>query len=619
EEERDRFFTTSLDMLGIVGMDGYFKRLNPAFSAILGYSEAELLSRPFMELIHPDDREATQRLATQLEQGGNLMGFENRYLRQDGTWCWLEWKTVSFPEERLIYVAARDITERKATEVSLYQTNEELERRVDERTRELAVANGALQVENVEHRTTTASLMQMAEAYRKSQETAEAASRAKSEFMSHMSHELRTPLNAILGFGQILQSANLEDEEKEQVKQILNGGWHLLDLIDEILDISRVEAGKLDLVLEVVPLVEVLSESCALVGPLAAQRGITINSEGFQKQEIYVVADRQRIKQVLINLISNGIKYNRENGSVFFALEPNSDGRVRLGVRDTGQGLSSEDLAKLFVPFERLGASKAGIDGTGLGLVLSKHLLSSMDGGLEVESTEGVGSTFWLELPTSSHASPTIALSDVTAFPTWSLQRAPHSYRVLSIEDDSSNQRLVQQLLSSRTEIDFRGAPTGQVGLRLAFELQPHLILMNLNLPDMTGTEVLQQLRRNETTRKTPVIVVSADARHANIEMILAQGATDYLTKPYTMAQMMAVINKALTSTLPSQLLEEEDTLNDDGMPRSLRILVAEDNSVNQKIIAHQLKKMGHAVDVCTDGHAAVGAWQSGQYDLILM
>ncbi|RYG75269.1 PAS domain S-box protein, partial [bacterium] len=613
EEERDRFFTLSIDMLAIVSRDGWFKRFNPAFESTLGYSAAELMAMPLIDIVHPDDKERTQAQVDKLENDSTDFNITNRNICSDGTIKWLSWHVVI--HEDLFYVVAHDISRIVEAENALRQTNEGLEQKVAARTSELARANDELRVENVERQMTLAALRQVADAYRLAKDESDAASKAKSEFLSRMSHELRTPLNAILGFGQILQQAGLPQEENEQVGHILNGGWHLLDLINEVLDISRVEAGNLELALESTSLGDVIMESCNLVGPLATQRKVSIITDTVTNQNFNVIADRQRLKQIFINLISNGIKYNRDYGQVSFSILRGSNGEIRVGVHDTGIGISESDQKKLFVPFERL--NSANVDGTGLGLVLSKHLLTAMGGRLNIESEVGKGTTFWIEL-TETVIAVKSEDESVKAPPlTRPSNFAERSYTVLSIEDNISNQKLLQQLLSNRPEIIFKEAALGETGLQMAADQKPDLILLNLNLPDISGREILLKLRSQASTQEIPVIVVSADATQPQIRSILADGASAYLTKPYNVTELQAAIDSVLYYKNPSDV--SKTVAAEPEAPRSLRVLVAEDNMINQQVVSHQLKKLGHQPFVCKDGYEVLDAWQNEHFDLILM
>ncbi len=551
EAERDRFFAMSLDMLSIAGFDGCFKRLNPAFLETLGYTEAELRGRPSLELVHPADQAATLAARNKLMAGEIVAGLENRYRSKDGSWRWLEWKSVAAVEEGVVYAAARDVSARKKAEAALQKANDELELHVMERTAELATANEqlgaaneALRVENIEHEMTMAALRQAAEAFQRAKEEADKANAAKSEFLSRMSHELRTPLNAILGFGQVLEmSRRLQDRDLQAVEHILKGGRHLLDLINEVLDIARVEAGRFEISLEPLVLKDVVAEVCALMQPLATERSIRLDQNLLTLGQSPVLADRQRLKQVLLNLLSNAIKYNREGGQVQVFQEDKANGRTSLSVRDTGPGIAPQDLPKLFTPFERLSAANSAVEGTGLGLVLSQRLVTAMGGELYAQSTLGHGTTFTVDLLQST--SPQEQLTDA---PEGTRQlnighTTKRTYCVLCVEDNPSNLRLLEIIFESRPEIRMLAAVQGGLALDLARQHQPDLILLDLNLPDIHGREVLTRLQQSAATRDIPVVVVTADAIPHQRELLLAEGARAYLTKPLDVRELFRTLD----------------------------------------------------------------------------
>jgi PAS domain S-box-containing protein len=446
---------------------------------------------------------------------------ENEFFYTDGTSAWFQLVIQPVPEG--LFILSEDITKRKHAEQALRQAHEELEARVIQRTRDLMTATEEAETALRE---------------------AESANRAKSDFLSRMSHELRTPLNAILGFGQILERQHLTALQEESVQYILSGGRHLLDLINEVLDIARVEAGHVELSLEPILLCDLVAQSWDMVRPLAAEQNIHYTENISTQSHLHVFADRQRFKQVLINLLSNAIKYNRVGGDVTVLCCEQPDGRVCLAVQDTGPGISTEHLSRLFTPFERLSAANSDIEGTGLGLVLSRGLMTAMGGTLEVKSTVGEGSTFSVTLPWASAPQARERLPggspDITLSPEESL------YTVLCIEDKLSNLHLLEAIFEMRPGVKLLAAMQGSIGLDLARQHAPDLILLDLNLPDISGQEVLSQLRQSNLTRNIPVIVISADAIESQVQRLLNAGAQAYLTKPIDVARFLQTADSIL-------------------------------------------------------------------------
>lgn len=408
-----------------------------------------------------------------------------------------------------------------------------------EQARELERLNRALEQRALDLEASNTELQASQHDLLVAKDAAEAANRAKSEFLSRMSHELRTPLNVILGFGQILQLDPMDPEQEEAVDHILKAGRHLLDLIDEILNISRIESGRLQLSMEPVHLNEVITEVVELVRPLANQRGITLHAETADWQ-VCVHADRQRLKQVLLNLLSNGLKYNSEHGSLTVSCADHGQ-TIRLLVTDTGPGITREGQSRLFKPFDRLGAEATEVEGTGLGLSLSKRLTEAMGGTIGVQSRVGHGSTFWVELPRAQVESAPAPLPAVRIVrPTTKASR----HKVLYIEDNLANIAVVERVFARRPHIELIPALQGQVGLDLAREHRPALIFLDLHLPDMPGFDVLQALKEHPATVAIPVVVASADATPAQISRLLAAGAANYLTKPLDIRELLATVDE---------------------------------------------------------------------------
>jgi signal transduction histidine kinase/CheY-like chemotaxis protein len=379
----------------------------------------------------------------------------------------------------------------------------------------------------------------------------ERANLAKSEFLSSMSHELRSPLNAILGFAQLLDSESppLTTGQKESTSQILHAGWYLLELINEILDLAQIESGKLPLSLEFVSLDEVLGDCQAMIEPQARNSDIRVV---FSKPDVplFVSADRTRVKQVFVNLLSNAIKYNRVGGSVEVSSCPRPGDRVRVSFKDTGEGLTPDKLAHLFQPFNRLG-QEAGIEeGTGIGLVVSKQLVELMGGLIGVESTVGVGSVFWIELNAGdvvktgsedkSHAAAT--LSDTGS--------GGPLRTVLYVEDNPANLMLVTKLLARRPDISLLSTKDGRSGVEMAQATRPDVILMDINLPGISGVMALRVLAADPSTAHIPVIAISANAMPRDIEKGLKAGFFRYLTKPIKVTEFMDTLNLALEAAM---------------------------------------------------------------------
>ena len=382
------------------------------------------------------------------------------------------------------------------------------------------------------------------QAQREAQEAAEAANRSKSEFLSRMSHELRTPLNAVLGFGQLLEIDELSDAQREAVAHILKGGRHLLDLINEVLDISRIEAGAFALSPEPVLAAELVQDAVDLIRPLADQRGIQLVVDGSGGCDCFVFADRQRVKQVLLNLLSNAVKYNRPRGTVVVSCEQPDATRVRISVADTGMGIPAERFPMLFTPFERLGAEHTVEEGTGIGLALSKNLAEAMGGTLEAASTLGHGSTFTVELPRVEGPVERYERLNGGAEP--AAEPAARRRVVLHIEDNLSNLTLIERVLSQRAGVEVVAAMYGRLGLELAREHHPVLVLLDLHLPDLSGEEVLQRLRDDPATASIPVVIVSADATPGHVRRLLSAGASAYLTKPIDVRELLRLVDEAV-------------------------------------------------------------------------
>lgn len=745
--ESTRFWDLSNELLGTAGFDGYFKRVNPAWERTLGWTAEELCSRPFVEFVHPEDRERTEAEAAGLSMGAETLHFENRYRCKDGSYRTLIWSCTGIPDEEMIYAVARDatdstraerelrsseqfldsvlenlpsmvfvkdaeelrfvrfnrageellghsreqligkndhdlfpteeadlfvqkdrdvlasgdvldipeesietvangkrilhtrkitirdergepryllgvsedITDRKLadqkfrglleaapdamvvvdqngrivlinaqTETLLGYEREELigepiELLVPERFRKAHPAHRASYqsgpktrpmgagldlfarrkdgsdlpveislnpVQTEEGTLVTAAIRDMTERKRMergaeaAREEAERANAAKSEFLSRMSHELRTPLNSVLGFAELLWMDGVVDEQRDYVGQIRKSGRHLLDLINEVLDLSRIEAGHMMISPEPVHLRAAVVEAIEMIAPEAASRGISLEPEYGAVCDSYVRADQQRLKQVLLNLLSNAVKYNRPGGSVRVRCA-HHDGRdaPSVTVEDTGPGIPEDQLDRLFSPFDRLGAEGGQEEGTGLGLALSKRLVELMEGRLWAESEVGRGTTFWLELsPAEAPRIDPVRLpvgNDIAA------GRSGSELTVLYIEDNVSNFELIKSALVRLGSPTLLSAMQGRLGIDLAVQHRPDVVLLDLHLPDMHGREVLARLKSDPSTRSIPVIVLSADATPRQVKRLLDAGAYEYLTKPVDIPGFLETVQRA--------------------------------------------------------------------------
>ena len=375
---------------------------------------------------------------------------------------------------------------------------------------------------------------------------AEQANEAKSEFLSRMSHELRTPLNAVLGYGQLLEVGPREPQELHAVQAILHGGRHLLTLVDELLDLARVENGEFQPTVARVDLGQLARDCVNLLDPSAQAQKITCEVQMHPEAANLLWTDELRVRQALLNLLANAIKYNREGGKVVLSAEELSSGRIRLKVTDTGWGIPPEQVAHLFIPFKRLPQTRGVICGTGLGLVISQQIARALGGSIGVESTVGRGSTFWIELP--SLDAPEMSLLSACG---GELPTPPDETRqtatLLYIEDNRSNLEVVQALFAShRPRWQLWFAENGRAGLRKASQLLPDLILLDLQLPDISGAEVLTELRRTPRLQRVPVIILSADATARTRESVLAAGACDYISKPFEVSVLLERLDRAL-------------------------------------------------------------------------
>lgn len=482
--------------------------VSPSVIDVLGRTPEELIGRPVSELIHPDDA-ANLVTASREANAGNRVSYRARYATKEGEWRWVE-------------VTARPVRDESGEVVARVGSLRDVH---EQALAEQALARSERQAHD------------LAEQYEQARNDALEANLAKTTFLSRMSHELRTPLNSVLGFAQLLAMDPLTEEQLDAVEHIRRGGRHLLDLIGEILDISRIEAGKLSLSMEAVLVADAVGEALDLVGPLAADAGVEVAMDR-QPCELSIWADRQRVIQILLNLLTNAVKYNHPGGSVTVSCEMAEGHQAAIRVADTGMGIPAASMHRLFEPFDRLGAEATRVEGTGIGLALSQGLARAMSGRIEVQSESGRGSVFSLVLPRSEpHESPS-AHTALTGPP------APgRSIRVLYVEDNPANRDLMARVVALRRHAFMQVAADGQSGLAAAAAEPPDLVLLDLHLPDLSGEEVLRRLRATDATALTPVVVVTADASSAVRARMLALGADAVLNKPIDIGEVLSWID----------------------------------------------------------------------------
>jgi PAS domain S-box-containing protein len=519
-----QFYTRSLiesniDALITTDPRGIISDVNQQMEALTGCTRDELIGAPFKNCF--TDPALAQSAIVRVLREGKVTNFELTARAHDGKQTVVSYNATTLHDRdrklQGVFASARDITERKQFEQALQDKNVELVR---------------------------------------TQAVAEKASRAKSEFLSSMSHELRTPLNAVLGFAQVLATEQPPPtpQQAQAIEQILNGGWYLLRLINEILDLAAIESGKLSISMEPLLLAGVMDDCATLIAPQALLRGIQLRFP--EDDPGYAIrGDRTRVKQVMINLLSNAIKYNRPGGAIVIRAENDGQGFVRITVQDTGIGLTAEQLDHLFQPFNRLGQEAGSEEGTGIGLVVTRQLVELMGGTMGVDSTVGVGSAFWVEFAAADQAP---MLSAPPASPA-EIAGAAQEYTdlerrtVLYFEDNPANLALVERLMGRRRDVRLLVAVDAQIGLQLARYWVPDVILMDINLPGITGYEVLALLRADPAMATIPVIAVSANAMPRDIAKGMEAGFRRYLTKPIQVVEFMEAIDEALCSAVAEE------------------------------------------------------------------
>ena len=515
-----RLFESAKD--GILILDpftGTIVDVNPFLMNLLGYSRGHFLGKKVWELGFFKDLAANEAYFAELRKN-DYVRYEDMPLESaNGRQIEVEFVSNVYLVDgvKVIQCNVRDITDRKTAENAILSLNVALERRVEERTSELQIAK----------------------------EEAERANQAKSSFLSRMSHELRTPLNAVLGFAQLLEIRYEDPKIKEAAEAIMKGGHHLLQMINEVLDLSRIDTGTMAVSVEPVPVSDMWHQAIDLLTPIADAAGIKFTVEVENCADSHVMADRQRLLQVMINLINNAIKYNRPGGTVRARCQDIDGGYSRVEIVDTGVGISKRDQNLLFQPFQRFGGQH--VEGTGLGLALSERFVRLMGGKLGLLKSSSKGSTFYVDLKTAE-APYKVKLIPLDAGLSKALQESATG-TVIYIEDNLSNMRLLEIVFETWTNYRLIPAAQGRLGVELAKQHCPDLILLDLHMPDMMGDEVLRRLKADPKTQDIPVVILSADATSSQIMSLLAAGATDYLTKPIDLKRLIAILELHLPRT----------------------------------------------------------------------
>ncbi len=569
EEELETLFETSRDLLCVTGFDGYFRRLNPAWEKTLGFTREELQARPFIEFVHPDDRKPTEAEAAKVVGGASAVLFENRYRCKDGSYRWLSWNVTPLRGQRLSYGTARDVTEQK----------------------------------------------QVADELRKAREAADAANRAKGDFLATMSHEIRTPMNAVIGMAELLLDTRLRSEQRDYLVALKDSAESLLGLIDDILDFSKIEAGKLELRLSEFDPRETLGDTLRTLGIRADQKGLELVGHVASDVPARLVGDGPRLRQVIVNLVGNAIKFT-ERGEVVVDVEKEaqegSEATLRFLVADTGIGIPPDKQQLIFEAFAQADSSTTRqYGGTGLGLSISAELVQMMGGRLTVESEPGRGSRFRF---TARFGLPG---ARPPARPPARLRRL----RVLVVDDNATNRRILQEMLTH-----WRMRPTLLNGGRAALEEleraaqggRPYpLVLLDSQMPEMDGFALAEQVRRRPRLAGASIMMLTSGPRPGDRARCLALGVSAYLTKPIKQSDLLDTIMGVLAGR-PAEAPPPPRTGPARGGPR-MRVLVAEDNAVNQQVAVGLLERAGHSAVVAGNGREALALLEREAFDLVLM
>jgi two-component system sensor histidine kinase/response regulator len=573
-DELEQLFELSLDMLCIADFDGFFRRLNPAWETVLGHPTAVLLSTPYMEFIHPEDREATVAEAGKLLSGEATIRFENRYRCRDGSYRWLSWSARPWARERLIFATARDITERIGAEAEL----------------------------------------------KAAREAALAASRAKGEFLANMSHEIRTPMNAIIGMSDLALGTRLTGEQKEYVTAVKDSAESLLRLINDILDFSKIEAGKLSLELTEFAFRETLADTIRLLAPTAHGKGLELACQVARDVPEWLIGDPVRLGQVLTNLVGNAIKFT-DTGEVIVRVDRRAQGRggvtLDVAVRDTGIGIPKEKQQVIFEAFAQADSSTTRVyGGTGLGLGISARIVEMMGGRIDIDSEPGAGSTFRFQARfglKSGRATRRAAKGSIEL----------HHLPVLVVDDNATSRAITEEMLRT-WEMRPIGVPDAGAALAalregVAIGRPFDLVLIDSSMPGMDGYELARVVLGEAGLVRGAVMMMISTDRPEGSARCRDLGITATVQKPLKPSDLMDALLEALGRRVTSSGRTLRSPRTRPASRASLSVLVAEDNAVNRMLAERLLEKMGHRVTVATNGTEAVDAWRAGAFDVILM
>jgi PAS domain S-box-containing protein len=591
QEELDRFFALALEMLCVAGFDGYFKRVNPAWQRTLGYTEAELLSQPYFDLVHPDDREATAAEAQKLSEGHEVVYFENRYRHKDGSYRWLLWASAPYKEQSVIYAAARDITDRKIAE----DTVSDQAARLAHLVKELELAKGR----------------------------AEHATEAKSVFLANMSHEIRTPLNAILGMTALALQTRLSAEQQEYLTTVKASADSLLSIINDILDFSKIEARRLDLDRLEFDVRDAVSDAAKLLAIRAAEKGIELACHVAPDVPAALVGDAGRLRQIVLNVLGNAVKFTHRGEVVLDVTTEASDAdsvTLRFAVTDTGVGIVREQQEDIFGAFTQGDPSTTRrYGGTGLGLAIARHLVDLMHGRIWVESEVGRGSTFTFTAVFGQPA-PDRARTPVRR------RRPPDGLRVLVVDDNQTNRRILEEMFVSwrMKPTTVADATSALDALRRGISAKKRfdVVISDGQMPDVDGFMLARRILRDRRLRRTPIVMLTSAGHPEEVTRGRRIGVAAHLVKPVKQSDLLDTL-LTLFDTSPRRSRAKGSAAKTRARAgRALKVLIAEDNQVNRRLVTTLLSKRGHDVTAVEHGRAAIHAIDqagSGGFDLVLM